>query len=134
MNTIPCGHLFCINCWFNYLKVLISEAKVENIKCMDYQCNEIISEDFILKHISVDIDLMEKYNKFKKRAEIINDKNKKLCPKPDCDSFLEKSNLSKYIKCENGHEYCFECLQPPHGDKSCQNQEKQFMKWKKGKK
>ena len=38
---------------------------------------------------------MEKYKKFKKRAEIIKDKNKKLCPKPDCDSFLQKSNKSK---------------------------------------
>ena len=101
---------------------------------MDYQCKEIISEEFILKHISANEDLMEKYKKFKKRAGIINDKNKKLCPKPDCDSFLEKSNSSKYVKCENGHEYCFECLKPPHGNKSCaQTQEKLFMKWKKDK-
>ena len=134
LNLIPCGHLFCSNCWFNYLKTLISEAKVENIKCMNHFCKEIISEDFILKHISANEDLMEKYEKFKKRAEIINDKNKKLCPKPDCDSFLEKSNSSKYVKCEKGHEYCFECLRPPHGDKLCSEiEEKQFMKWKKDK-
>ena len=29
LNIIPCGHLFCSNCWFNYLKTLITEAKVE---------------------------------------------------------------------------------------------------------
>ena len=92
---------------------------------MDHQCNQYISEDFILKVISNDLNLVKKYYKFKKRVEIINDKNKKLCPKPDCESFLQKSTTSKYIKCENGHEYCFECLYPPHGDKPCeQNQEK----------
>ena len=49
LNRIPCGHLFCNHCWFNYLKTLITEAKVEKIKCMNHECNEIIPEEFILK-------------------------------------------------------------------------------------
>ena len=134
LNSIPCGHLFCTHCWFNYLKTSILEAKVDNIKCMNHECQEIMTGDFILKHLSEDNNLKEKYLKFKKRAEIIKDKNKKLCPNPDCDSFLQKSVSSKYVKCENGHKYCFECLKPPHGKKSCDYKiEKEFMKWKKGK-
>ena len=125
-NSIPCGHLFCTHCWFNYLKTSIIEAKVENIKCMDHECNE--------KHLTGNNDLIDKYNKFKKRAEIINDKNKKQCPHPNCESFLQKSEESKYVKCENGHKYCYECLKAPHGDKSCDYKiEKQFAKWTKGK-
>ena len=132
-NKIPCGHLFCTNCWYNYLKTLILEAKVDNIKCMDHECQNHISDDFVMKHISHNDNLVEKYKKFKKRSEIIKDKNKKLCPSPNCDSYLEKSK-NKYVKCENGHKYCFECLKPPHGRKSCDDQiEKQFMKWTKGK-
>ena len=134
LNTIPCGHLFCTHCWFNYLFTSITEAKVEKIKCMEHGCKEIVSEEFILKHISENDNLVEKYKKFKKRAEILNDKNKKICPNPDCDSFLQKSTSTKYVKCENGHEYCFDCLKPPHGDNSCdQKLETQFLKWKKGK-
>ena len=134
INSMKCGHLFCTHCWFNYLKTAITEAKVEQIKCMDHECKEILSEEFILNHISENQNLIEKYNKFKKRAEIIKDKNKKICPKPDCDSFLKKSNKSKYVECENGHKYCFDCLNPPHGTKQCdQNLENQFLKWKKGK-
>ena len=133
-NTIPCGHLFCTHCWFNYLKTLISEAKVEKITCMDHGCKEIISEEFIVQHISVNENLIDKYKKFKKRADILQDKNKKLCPKPDCDSFLQKSELSKYVQCENGHKYCYDCLRPPHGDKSCDyNLEKELIDWTKGK-
>jgi len=133
-NALPCGHICCTQCWTNYLKALITEAKVEQIKCVDHKCKEIISEEFILNHIKDDNKLVNKYKKFKKRALIINDKNKKQCPKPDCDSFLEKSTLSKYVKCEHGHEYCFECLKPPHGKTDCDElMEKELLKWSKKK-
>ena len=133
LNEIPCGHLFCNHCWFNYLKSLITEAKVEKIKCMDHECNDIIPEKFILQHLSENNDLIEKYYKFKKRAEILQDKNKKLCPQPNCESFLQNSK-SQYVKCENGHEFCFNCLRPPHGKESCdKNLENQLIKWTKGK-
>jgi len=132
-NKIKCGHFFCKICWFNYLKNSIMEGKVDKIKCMNHGCNEILSKEFILKHISGHNILVEKYHKFLRRDEILNNKNKKLCPNPDCDSFLEKSEISKYVKCENGHEFCFECLKPPHGDKKCDNGlEKNFLKFAKG--
>ena len=135
LNQLKCGHLFCNSCWYEYLKNLITEAKVDKIKCMENGCKKIISEDFILNHISDDENLITKYNKFKKRAEIIKDKEKKICPNPDCDSFLQKSNSTKYVKCEYGHEYCFECLNPPHGNKPCDiKQEIKFMKWIQNKK
>ena len=134
LNILPCGHLFCSSCWTNYLKSLILESKVDNIKCMNYQCKKNIPEEFILNHISEHKDLIEKFHKFKNRKEILKDQNKKVCPNPDCESFLKKSLLSKYVKCEKGHEYCFECLNPPHGNKPCDyKQMRKFMKWKKGK-
>ena len=134
LYAIKCGHLFCKNCWFNYLKTLIMKGKVDKIKCMHHGCNEILSKEFILKNISEYNILVEKYNKFLRRDEIFNNKNKKLCPKPDCDSFLEKNELSKYVKCEYGHEYCFEFLNPPHGNNKCDNGlEIKFVEFPKGK-
>ena len=133
-NSLPCGHLFCSNCWFDYFKTLISEAKTNKIKCMESKCSEYMSEEFIIQHISKDLNLSEKYIKFKNRYEIIKDKNKKLCPHVGCDSFLQKSDKTKYVECENGHKYCFECLSPPHKNKKCKNKnEKKFLKWTKGK-
>ena len=102
-NLLPCGHICCTNCWFNYLKSLITEAKVEQIKCAEYKCKDIISEEFILKHIEKDKKLVEKYDKFKMRANIINDPNKRQCPEPDCDSYLEKTGKNNYVKCKKGH-------------------------------
>ena len=68
-NKIPCGHLFCTHCWQNYLRTLITEAKVEKIKCMQHECKDIISSEFILKHIFENENLIEKYNKFKKEQK-----------------------------------------------------------------
>ena len=85
---------------------------------MDHKQKEHISDEFILKYISNKEYLVEKFNKFKKRVELIKDKNKKISPNPNCDSFLQKSKDILYVKSENGHRYCFECLHPPRGNKS----------------
>jgi len=46
---------------------------------------------------------------------------------------LQKSK-DKYIKCENGHKFCFECLRPWHGKDTCEKSlEKDFINWKKNK-
>jgi hypothetical protein len=134
LNSLPCGHYACTSCWSSYLLALISEAKVEELKCIDHTCNDLLSEEFIMKFIKNDKKLVGKYQKFKNRANILKDPNKKLCPKPDCESYLEKSSFKKYVKCKNGHEFCFECLRPPHGSSTCENMlEKDFLIWKKDK-
>ena len=131
-NYLPCGHICCNNCWTNYFKTLIKDGKVEKIKCVEHYCKQIIPEEFIFKYIKNDKNLIEKYQKFKIRAEIIKNPNKKQCPKPDCESYLEKSPDTKYVKCKKGHQFCFECLRPPHGKSSCEElMEKDFLKWKK---
>jgi len=76
-NLLPCGHLCCTQCLVNYLKSKILEAKVEQIKCVEYKCNQILPEEFILNNIKEDNILLEKYEKFKLRAEIIKDPNKR---------------------------------------------------------
>ena len=68
------------------------------------------------------------------RANIINDPNKRQCPEPDCDSYLEKTGINNYVKCKKGHEYCFECLRKPHGNSTCDEfLEKELLIWKKNK-
>mgnify|MGYP002625133919 CR=1 FL=1 len=133
-NDLPCGHICCTQCWINYLKSLINDANVEKMKCIEHKCNEILPEEFIMKHIENDEKIVNKYNKFKNRAVILNDPDKKLCPEVNCESFLTKSKNTKYVKCLLGHEYCFECLHKPHGKLSCEQVlEKEFQSWKEGK-
>ena len=116
-----CGHYFCKNCWYNYLKAKILENKLNFIKCLDYECDERIPDDMIINIISKNEKLLEKYNLYSLKLEIINNPNKKFCPYPNCNSFLTKNKDKniKNVKCENGHEFCFICLNEPHNNKLC---------------
>ena len=111
---LPCKHIFCVDCWKEYLKEKINNANVYKIKCMEHKCGQILQENFIKKILDKDTALLEKYDKFLKRQKILDSsKNIKFCPIPDCDGYAEKK-FSKNVKCNNGHEFCFECLAAPH--------------------
>ena len=42
-----CPHIFCNDCWYNYLLTKINEGNAIKIKCMDQKCNSILNVDFI---------------------------------------------------------------------------------------
>ena len=115
-----CGHAFCLGCWYDYLSVMIKENKLSSIKCLNYDCKEKLSDDFTINLLHSNKSLIKKYKKYKLELEIMNDPNKKLCPYPNCDSYLELKNIrNKDVTCKNNHTYCFECLKKPHGNLPC---------------
>ena len=115
-----CGHAFCSNCWYDFLSVKIKESKLTSIKCLDYNCKEKLKDEFIINLLKSDIDLIRKFKRYKLELEIINDPNKKLCPYPNCDSYLELKQIrNKDVTCKNNHTFCFECLKKPHGKLPC---------------
>ena len=129
---LPCSHKFCLECWEDYLKEKINNGKVYKISCMKHKCTQILDETFIKSIIGSDEELIEKYDKFLNNKKIL-DSNKKIkfCPIPDCDGYAEKKGLSKIVKCNYGHEFCFVCGQKPHGWKTCSKMiDKGFEEWK----
>ena len=91
-----------------------------SIKCLNYNCKEKLKDKFIIRLLKSDIDLIRKYKRYKLELEIIKDPNKKLCPHPNCDSYLELRQIrNKDVKCKNNHTFCFECLKRPHGKLPC---------------
>ena len=119
-NSLKCGHKFCNGCWYDFLSVKIQENQITLIKCLDYECQEKPDDNFIINLLNSDNNLIEKYKRFKLSLEIINDPNKKMCPFPNCDSYLElKDEDNKIVKCLNNHIYCFFCLEKPHGKEPC---------------
>ena len=117
---IPCKHIFCVDCWKEYLKEKINNANVYKLACMQKECNFILEEKFIKSIFDKDTVLLEKYDKFLSRKKLLDTNKKiKLCPFPDCDGYAEKKKFSKYVKCNKGHDFCFECLAAPHGSKAC---------------
>ena len=120
-NTVQnCGHSFCDSCWYDFLSIKIKENKLPSIKCLDYNCKSKLDDEFIINLLQSNKNLIDKYKKYKMELEIINNPNKKLCPFPNCDSYLELKDIKQqYISCKNKHTYCFSCLKKPHGNLQC---------------
>ena len=134
MFSLDCGHKCCKYCIVSYIKTEIKSGKAAEIRCFINKCNNTIPEDQILSIIKSDNGLIKKYNIFKQRAIIFNSQDKKFCPEPDCNSYLQEDLTNKYVQCENGHKYCYICLKPWHGESKCDEKlDKDFQIWKKDK-
>lgn len=133
-NSLKCNHLFCSECFFNFFKDKILENKIGKITCMQNGCQTVFSESFIISHLQEDSRLIKKYQKFKTKNDLYNAPDIKFCPVKDCESFARKIGDNKYVTCENGHKFCFNCSKPWHGKKKCSEEiDKDFKKWKKNK-
>ena len=133
---LSCNHYFCLDCWENYLKEKINNLNVAKISCMQHGCSVVLTELFIKKILNTNDELVKKYEKFlKKQKLLMSNKNIKFCPFPDCDGYAEKKDKNnKYVKCNFDHEFCFECLNKPHGTQKCEELiDKEFEEWKKHK-
>ena len=129
---LSCEHYFCIDCWTDYLTEKITNANVHKITCMQHGCNIVLESSFIKNILDGKNDLIEKYDKFLKRKKMLEQSDKvKFCPFPDCEGYAEKTGKSKYVKCNFGHEFCFECGNEPHGKKKCEEMmDKEFEEWR----
>jgi hypothetical protein len=129
-----CNHSYCYTCWLHYIQDQIENANVAKITCPNYDCKCNLNEDFIMELIKDDKKLIEKYNKFKLRLDIINDPNKKFCPHPGCEEYVERPKKDiKEVKCKKGHQFCYQCLSKVHSGNCDLQLEKDFKIWKKGK-
>ena len=115
-----CSHSFCKACWRKYLSVEIKEKKLIKIKCIESSCNVILPEIFIYFLIKKNNELISRFNENKLRQEILDNPMKKFCPFQNCNSYARRnSKKQNIVKCENGHSFCFYCLQKPHKGKKC---------------
>jgi hypothetical protein len=133
-NKLNCNHLYCNTCYLNYFQEKIVNNKVGKITCMQFKCPSEFDDNFIISHLAGDEKLIQKYKKFKLRNQLYSDENVKFCPVKNCESYARKEGENKYVTCLEGHQFCFQCSKPWHGNKKCQDEiDKDFKKWKKNK-
>ncbi|XP_045180224.2 E3 ubiquitin-protein ligase RNF19B-like isoform X2 [Mercenaria mercenaria] len=115
-----CYHRSCLNCLQMYLKIEITESRV-NIACPE--CSEKFHPNDI-KEIVGDMVLMSKYEDFMLRRVLVADPDARWCPAPDCGYAVIATECAgcPKIKCERpgcNTYFCYHCKQHWHPNKTC---------------
>ncbi len=104
-----CKHIFCQECWTQYLEVNIKDGNIKKLKCPDPECDRKVSDKEIEK--LVDEQTIRKYKKFKLNLEVAKDPNKRWCLTPDCLGVLTKPGItSRKAECKICNQgMCWSC-------------------------
>ena len=130
-NFIECFHIFCNDCYYEFIKEKVNNNFIEGIKCPHHDCQTKLFDDFIEQKLLRDIPTLDKYKKLQEKRQLMLNPNIQLCPFPDCDSYAIKEGNNKYVSCiKYNHKFCFNCLKDWHGEEKCDNLlDKSFEEW-----
>ncbi|KAI3879854.1 hypothetical protein MKW92_022960, partial [Papaver armeniacum] len=122
-----CGHLFCKLCWTQYVSKNISDGPgCLKMQCPETSCAVAVGQDMINALVS-DED-KEKYSRYLLRSYVDDQRNIKWCPDPCCEyavgfigesSYLISDRSSFDVVCNNGHSFCWNCLDDAHRPVDC---------------
>ncbi|KAM4580835.1 E3 ubiquitin-protein ligase RNF19A-like [Odontesthes bonariensis] len=119
-DIMTCHHRSCIDCLRQYLRIEISESRV-NISCPE--CSERFNPHDI-RMILGDRGLMEKYEEFMLRRWLVADPDCRWCPAPDCGYAVIAFGCASCPKITCGREgcgteFCYHCKQLWHPNQTC---------------
>ncbi|XP_028819668.1 E3 ubiquitin-protein ligase RNF19A isoform X2 [Denticeps clupeoides] len=119
-DIMTCHHRSCADCLRQYLRIEISESRV-NISCPE--CSERFNPHDI-RMILGDHALMEKYEEFMLRRWLVADPDCRWCPAPDCGYAVIAFGCASCPKITCGREgcgteFCYHCKQLWHPNQTC---------------
>ena len=63
MEALGCGHIFCSNCWRQYLTVkIVDEAVADSIPCAATGCDLVMDDDIVLRLLRDKPRVIDKYH------------------------------------------------------------------------
>ncbi|XP_039977774.1 E3 ubiquitin-protein ligase RNF19A-like [Xiphias gladius] len=119
-EIMTCHHRSCADCLRQYLRIEISESRV-NISCPE--CSERFNPHDI-RMILGDRALMEKYEEFMLRRWLVAEPDCRWCPAPDCGYAVIAFGCASCPKITCGREgcgteFCYHCKQLWHPNQTC---------------
>uniref|UniRef100_A0A3Q3SBN9 RBR-type E3 ubiquitin transferase n=1 Tax=Mastacembelus armatus TaxID=205130 RepID=A0A3Q3SBN9_9TELE len=119
-DIMTCHHRSCADCLRQYLRIEISESRV-NISCPE--CSERLNPHDI-QMILGDRALMEKYEEFMLRRWLVAEPDCRWCPAPDCGYAVIAFGCASCPKITCGREgcgteFCYHCKQLWHPNQTC---------------
>ena len=119
---LKCGHLFCKDCYTEYLKTRLEDPlTVIASPCPNKGCNLIVTSDIFAKCLKSLPDEWNKYTKFLLKDYTEANSDIKWCPNPHCGLCIRVPGHGvKEIKCMCGTVFCFKCLRETHRPCDCE--------------
>ncbi|KAG2460491.1 RN19B ligase, partial [Polypterus senegalus] len=119
-EIMTCSHRSCLACLRQYLRIEITESRV-NISCPE--CSERLNPHDI-RLILDDPVLMDKYELFMLRRYLASDPDCRWCPAPDCGFAVIAYGCASCPKLTCGRqgcetEFCYHCKQVWHPNQTC---------------
>ncbi|XP_075873220.1 E3 ubiquitin-protein ligase RNF19A-like isoform X2 [Nelusetta ayraudi] len=119
-DIMTCHHRSCADCLRQYLRIEISESRV-NICCPE--CSERFNPHDI-QIILGDRSVMEKYEEFMLRRWLVAEPDCRWCPTPDCGYAVIAFGCASCPKLTCGREgcgteFCYHCKQLWHPNQTC---------------
>ncbi|KAL4629453.1 E3 ubiquitin-protein ligase RNF19B-like [Arapaima gigas] len=123
---LSCSHRSCLCCLRQYLRIEISESRVQ-LSCPE--CAERLAPRQVALILD-DAALVEKYEEFLLRRCLASDPDCRWCPAPDCGFAVIASGCASCprLVCRRdgcGAEFCYHCKQLWHPNQTCDSARQQ---------
>uniref|UniRef100_A0A1A8PAB5 RBR-type E3 ubiquitin transferase n=1 Tax=Nothobranchius pienaari TaxID=704102 RepID=A0A1A8PAB5_9TELE len=125
-ELLGCSHRSCLCCLRQYLRIEITESRVQ-LSCPE--CTERLAPRQVADILD-DAALLEKYEEFLLRRCLASDPDCRWCPAPDCGFAVIASGCASCprLVCRRegcGAEFCYHCKQAWHPNQTCDSARQQ---------
>ncbi|XP_061679445.1 E3 ubiquitin-protein ligase RNF19B [Syngnathoides biaculeatus] len=125
-ELLGCGHRSCLCCLRQYLRIEITESRVQ-LSCPE--CAERLAPRQVAAILD-DATLLDKYEEFLLRRCLAADPDCRWCPAPDCGFAVIASGCASCprLACRRegcGAEFCYHCKQAWHPNQTCDSARQQ---------
>ena len=130
--SLQCGHSFCFECLQDYLRLEITEGRVDKLVCPELKCTCEFTMSVLRSLLTADI--LAKYHRFQRNWKVITNPCALWCPSPDCNNVLYKSEITTRIHCGRCNvQFCATCRVAWHEGKTCEEYfDASYEEWSKG--
>jgi len=119
ITGLQCGHMFCIQCWTEYLTTkIMDEGASQLIECPG-ACN-IVVDDHTVMTLITDPRVKLKYQHLITNSFVQCNRLLRWCPSPNCNNAIKVQHVeARPVKCKCSHEFCFNCCEKVHDPVKC---------------
>ena len=121
-----CRHVFCLDCWEQYLTIKITEGSFGELSCPHSGCTSLVPRRAVEQ--LVEDGTYTKYCQFMMHSFVDDNERVRWCPAASCGRAVRAETVQHMtVDCACGFRFCFLCSKEDHRPATCA----QVRLWKK---